>query len=252
MQQHTILVQSLPTTYYTSTVFDPEKWVLLFLHGWGQTALSFTSLFSLCAPHNIQWVALDLPGFWGTERPQKARNVEAYSQFVFSFVQKIQLTSVVGIGHSFGCRILLRLSAYGSPFQNQVLIGPGGVEKKMSPVRKFCIAGAKKVFSLPMLCGIGEAIKRRVWSRDYQHAGAMKDTFVQVVNQDLTPMLSKITTPTLLLRGDTDDQILRWQIDVLQQGISGSKLAVLSGGTHFLHTEQPGWVWERIEKFLRK
>ena len=50
-----------------------------------------------------------------------------------------------------------------------------------------------------------DALRKKYGSRDYNALDAeMRKTFVKVINQDLTPCLSKIKQPTLLIWGETD------------------------------------------------
>ncbi len=86
-----------------------------------------------------------------------------------------------------------------------------------------------------MLKSIWDKLKNKIASTDYKSAWNMKDIFVKIVNQDLTPILNKVKVPTTIIRGDKDDQILKWQIDILHQKIPQCEVKTIVWEDHFIH-----------------
>ncbi|MFQ8582906.1 MAG: hypothetical protein ACLSA6_10455 [Holdemania massiliensis] len=87
-----------------------------------------------------------------------------------------------------------------------VLTGAAGIRPKQSWQAKIKIAGykaAKKAISMTGNEAMLEEFKRKSGSDDYRNAtGVMRETFVKVVNDDVSDMLEDITVPVLLVWGE--------------------------------------------------
>ena len=70
-------------------VGEAENTVLL-LHGWGSNIVLFDSLIS-ALKDKCRVIALDMPGFGGTDEPSFAMNVDDYTDFVAEFIEKLNL-----------------------------------------------------------------------------------------------------------------------------------------------------------------
>jgi pimeloyl-ACP methyl ester carboxylesterase len=109
------------------------------------------------------------------------------------------------------------------------------------------------------LPGIGHAGERlvarwraRVGSRDYKAAGRMRPTLVRLVNEDLTPVLSQIQAPTLIVWGDEDREVGRAAVLTMASQIPRVRLLVLPGAGHFPFQDQPARFCEVLTGFLRE
>ena len=76
-------------------------------------------------------------------------------------------------------------------------------------------------------------------SADYQQlSGVMRQVFVRVVNQDLTPYLPKIQAPSLLIYGaDDQDTPVRYG-KIMEKKIPNAGLVVLENAGHFSYLDQ--------------
>lgn len=74
----------------------------------------------------------------------------------------------------------------------------------------------------------------------------MRKTFVNVVNQDLTPLLSGIKNDTLLIWGDKDTATPLEYAKLMEKKMPNAGLAVLEGAGHF-HTRKISAVLRRYE-----
>ena len=61
----------------------------------------------------------------------------------------------------------------------------------------------------------------------------MKQTFVNVVNEDLSIFASKIICETLIVWGEKDKETKLWMARKLNRLIKGSKLKIIDGAGHF-------------------
>ena len=83
---------------------------MLLLHGWGVEA----SVYHLIIDHlsaRYRVVAPDLPGFGGSQEPDRPWDSTDFAAFVEKFAAAVQVRDPVLIGHSNGGRIILRLAS---------------------------------------------------------------------------------------------------------------------------------------------
>jgi len=69
--------------------------------------------------------------------------------------------------------------------------------------------------------------------------GVMRQTFVNVVNEDLQSYAGRVRVPTLLLWGDADEDTPLWQGQLLEQLIPDAGLVVYPGAGHYSYLERP-------------
>jgi len=225
--------------------------LLLFLHGWGVDAFSFDTLMKYFG--NNRCIALSFPGFGGSERPPVPWGVVEYAEFVRDFLTKLDFTPEIIIAHSFGGRVAVKGIGTGLlRAKKLVLIASAGVAKKSAQTRMVgSIAKFAKIFTaIPPLSFLRKRIKRLAGSRDYVSAGAMRETFVKVVNENLEKDAEKITIPTLLLWGANDMETPLIEAHTFRDKIRGSRLEVIPSAGHFVFQEQASAVAQKIKDFL--
>lgn len=248
------IVDGLMTKYSKSG----EGPLVVVLHGWGASSENLSLLSAVLAPNHTV-ISIDLPGFGGTSRPPEPWGVGEYAQFVRSVLQKLGYNKPSAmIGHSFGGRICIKAVGEGmlSP-DKLVLIGSAGVKHSGSlrnQVYKLIAKTGKLVLSLPGLSRLSASARRKLYehtsSSDYLTAGEMRPIFSRVIAEDLRPMARKIPTVTLLIWGEYDDQAPLADARILHECILGSKLEVVRGAGHFVHTDNPELVNRLVKEFL--
>lgn len=242
-------------TKYTKLGEGP---LVVVLHGWGA---SLDNLSLLCATlaTNHTVIGIDLPGFGGTSRPQEPWDVGEYAKFVRSVLQKLGYDQPHAmIGHSLGGRICIKAIGEGilSP-DRLVLIGSAGVKHSDSlrnQAYKLIAKTGKLILSLPGLSRLAGRARRKLYeqtgSSDYLLAGEMRPIFSRVVAEDLQSEARKITIPTLLIWGEYDDQAPLTDARIFHDCIQSSRLEVVRGAGHFVHTENPELVNRLVKEFL--
>lgn len=89
-----------------------------------------------------------------------------------------------------------------------------------------------------------EQYYQRFASEDYLSAGPLRETFLRVIEQDLSDYAARIQAPTVLVWGDHDQDTPLWQGRRLEQIIPDAGLIVFQGAGHFSYLE-------RLEDFVR-
>ncbi len=211
------------------------------MHGWGGEIASFKGLADrLCRYFRV--ILIDLYGFGSSPHPDYPLTIEDYAEGVRQLIRERGVESAVIVGHSFGGRVAMRL-AKDEFVSGLVLLDSAGIIPRRGPRYYF------KVFSYK----IGKKLHWK-WlpkgSVDYEKlSGAMKKTFVNVVNESSEKDAKAITVPTLLIWGSEDRATPLYMCKKLNKLIQGSKKIVLEKAGHFAYLEHSGYVFLVLKAF---
>ncbi len=244
-------INALNVSYQVAGVGD----TVLLLHGWGGEASSFQPVFNwLADSHKVY--ALDLPGFGESEVPPEAWDTSDYAAFVLRFLEKLDIAKTHIIGHSFGGRIAIILSAeHPEKVDKLILVDSAGI-KPRRPLKYYLRVGMAKTGKQLRKLGkqgtrLADAMSRRAGSRDYQAAGAMRATLVKVVNQDLRALLPRIAASTLLIWGENDQDTPVAFGEIMEKEIPDAGLVVLEDAGHFSYLDRFPQFCRIVGSFLQ-
>lgn len=232
--------------------------VVVMLHGWGANLGTFDALASVLAKE-YRVIRIDFPGFGSSPVPDRPWSVGDYAKNLQAFLIKHEVPDVYAIvAHSFGGRIAMKsLGSNQLSVKRLVLVGSGGIKHSASFRQQFYKGVAKAggaVAKLPVVRRAHSSLRKRLYNAagasDYLESGELKQTFLLVINEDLQEYARKITTKTLLLWGENDDQTPVADANLLNEGIKGSRLVVYPGAGHFTYLDEPTAVLAEIERFL--
>ncbi len=248
-----VIVDSL-LTYYEA---HGKGRLVLLLHGWGDSAAGLKTLQAALAK-KYKVIALDLPGFGGSQPPPEAWGLDSYAYFVAHFLDKIAAKKLVAIvGHSNGGAIAIRGMARGWLSADKlVLLASAGIrgEYKGRVKALRLVTKAGKALTAPLPKSIKQHLRKKVYTTvgsDMLVAEHLQETFKKIVADDVRADAAHLALPTLLIYGDADDATPVAYGKLLQEAIQGSKLEVVPGAGHFVHTDQPAAVEKLIQGFLR-
>lgn len=230
---------------------------MLLLHGWGDKAQGLAGLQAALAKQ-YQVLALDLPGFGGTQAPKEVWDLDNYAHFLQAMLTKLQLKQPYAvIGHSNGGALAIRAVSlqYLEP-KRLVLLAASGVRTN-SKVRRFFLQIVAKTGNVATL-GLPERYRQALRKSLYGVAGSdllavphLQDTFKKTVRQDVQADAVVIDVPTLLIYAANDDAIPVADGQQYHQLIKGSHLEVVEQSGHFVHLDQPQKVQQLIKEFLK-
>jgi len=179
---------------------------VILLHGWGQNTEMMAFIADFLKQH-FRVYNLDFPGFGHSDDPIQAWDTNDYCEFLHAFCMKKKIDNPIFIAHSFGCRVALRY-AYRYGAYKMVLTGAAGIRDKRNLqwyIRVYTYKLGKKILSLKPFAKYKERFQNNAGSEDYRNSkGVMRQTFVKVVNEDLSDLLKDITAETLLVFGEND------------------------------------------------
>lgn len=219
---------------------------ILLLHGWGQNIEMMKPLGDNFSD-KYRITILDLPGFGNSSEPSFPWTMSDYSNMLEEFVEKVGITKPIVIGHSFGGRLAIRYSA-NNPIEKLVLFGAPCI--RLQEKLPLSVRFLKALKKLPLMNEFGEYMKQYIGSRDYKAASPiMRQTLVDVVNEDLSSYAKKIEEPTLLIWGENDTEAPVSDAKELERIMIDGALIVIPG-THYAYLENLGRVVEILKNFF--
>lgn len=216
----------------------------LLVHGWGGSSESLEALAKLLSA-NYKTITIDLPGFGLSSKPYSDWGVGEYAKLLIDFLDQLKLTPINFFGHSFGGALGISIaSKYPNHISKLILSGPS--YKRNPPVTT----------KIGRLFSWSHPIVKKIFYKilfppsDLYAFPKLESNFRKIVNQDLTPLLSSIKTPTLILWGEEDKETPVPHAYELEKKIKNSLLKIFPGIGHNLPLKYPQKVNEEIGKFL--
>lgn len=217
-----------------------EGYDAVFLHGWGGGIPSF--LF-VAKQLNCRCTLVDFYGFGKSAHPNFPLTVADYARGVLEILKKQGIKKAAFIGHSFGGRVAIEIAASHPELVSRlVLVDSAGIKPKRT-VKYYLKVAVHKVLKL-----FGKGLKG---SDDYRALSpVMKKTFINVVNYDQTPLLSRITAPTAIFWGDKDKQTPPYMAKKMNRLIADSHIFWLTNAGHFSYLDNSVLFVSILKAFL--
>ncbi|MBR4455078.1 MAG: alpha/beta hydrolase [Solobacterium sp.] len=226
---------------------------VVLLHGWGQNMQMMSAIETHLSPFFSVW-NLDFPGHGESGEPPVAWGMDEYTQFLKTFIQEAGIREPILIGHSFGCRAAIRYAAE-EPVRKMVLTGAAGIRPERPSNRngkQGLYKAAKLLLKKTHQDAMLEKLQDHFGSQDYRNAhGVMRETFVKVVNDDVAPLLPKISCPVLLVWGEFDEAVPLSMGKRMEREMQNAGLAVFEGDDHFAYWHQADRFNRVLDAFLK-
>jgi len=227
------------------------------LHGWGSNSERWALIAEKISqgvpggPGPFKVIVPDLPGFGKSDALATAWNMNNYVNCVEEFVRTINLGEFYLAGHSFGGALAAKLAIKRpQEVKKLFLIAAASVRKRTSK-KSFIKKVAKIIKNLSFVPGY--AFFRKAFYKfiirksDYPYVdGLMKETFKNVISEDLSQFTGFIRTPTVIIWGDKDKSTPIEDAYFMNQRIKNSKLVVIPGAGHRLNKDNPEVLTEKI------
>lgn len=232
---------------------------LLLLHGWGtDSSLYKPVIMPLSASFRV--ITVDLPGFGQSEKPKKPFTLTDYTQTIYELVSHLNLDTVTLIGHSFGGKIALDYTyTYPQRVEKLILIAPNGTKPPQTLKRVMLAAVAKTgkvITQIPPFTTLQKKAKEFLYTKigepDYLNAGPLKETYLNIVKENIEEKMKQINKPVLLLWGDHDTEMPLDYATKIQKLLPKATLEILPQCGHFPFLEKPVEFMEEIRTFIEK
>lgn len=220
---------------------------IVFLHGWGCDGQIFSPIARRLTDYTCYLA--DFDGF-GASVPvsKQGKTVQDYADDLKVFIEQNGIVSPLLVGHSFGCRVAAVYAASNAQSASGiVMVAPAGI-RRFSLAREAKIARYKLVKTLNKIgfkCNVPRG------STDYAACPPeLKQTFVNVVNADLSAYFKAICVPTLIVCGDADVATPYKDCARIHRLIKGSGLIKIAGD-HFAFFRSPAAFAQTVRIFAK-
>lgn len=234
---------------------------LLLLHGWGAHSGLVWGLAERLAPLGYACYAPDLPAFGQSDAPAQAWTVFDYTQLVLAFLDAIGLDKVYLFGHSFGGRLGLILGAdHPQRLHKMALANSAGLRPRLpltthlrTQAYKSVRNGLNALGLHNLASSLRNAYNARYGSSDFNATdGTLRQTFVNIISQDLASYAARVRVPTLLFWGDQDQDTPLWMGKTLEKLIPDSGLVVYKGAGHYSYIEHLAQTAHVVDYFFKQ
>jgi len=247
-----ITVNGVKTSYQVFGEGQP----FLILHGWGSNSERWVNIAEkitegLPTGESFKVIVPDLPGFGESDQLKTAWNMNNYIKWAEEFVKEIGIKEFYLMGHSFGGALACKFAIkYPQEVKKLFLVSAASVRKrttKKNALRN--ISKIVKLFSfLPFYAFLRKGFYKFIIRKsDYPYVdGVMKETFKNVISEDLSQFTGFIRTPTVIIWGDKDKSTPVEDAYFMNQKIKDSKLVVIPNAGHILNKECPETLAQKI------
>ena len=230
----------------------PLSSTIFILHGWTYSTDKWQPFVGLLKSQGYRVKLLPIPGL--TQPLNQAWTLNDYVNWLKTILDK-ETKAITLLGHSNGGRIALAFAArYPEKLSQLILIDSAGIyhkefllQLKRFVFRLFAKIGKKLLTSSPSL---ERLLYRLAGETDYYQANAiMRQTMIDL-SVDLTPILSRISVPTLIIWGSLDKTTPLSDGQIMHRLIKNSTLHTIAAARHSPQFTHPQLVVQSIRQFL--
>lgn len=232
----------------------------LLVHGWGASIDLLTPLALHLSRLGHRCYSLDLPGFGESDEPPDSFTIFDYAAFCLAYLDRHQLGAVNYFGHSLGGRIGLILGAdHSNRIAKLALSNSAGIKTETplgARLRLRAYQSARQSLERIGVKSASEKLRekynRRFGSDDYRNASPiMRQTLINIVNEDLLKYAKRVAVPTILVWGDNDEDTPLWMGQKLEKTIPDAAMIVHSGAGHYAYLDYPEKTASIIDALYR-
>lgn len=260
-----ITVDRLTIHYYEGGPADGET--LLMIHGFGANRDNWLR-FARHLTHRYHVIALDLPGFGDSSKPDASYDVSSQVERVHAFAQALKIDRLHLIGNSMGGHIsalyaarhpeqvlsvaLLDNSGVTAPQKSEMIQRLERGEANPLVVRKAEDFDALMNFVFVTPPPLPDSLKRYFAERAVANQAHYDRIFAQLRanNVPLEPELPKIQVPTLLLWGEQDRALHVSSIEVMKPLLRKPTVVIMKDCGHAPMIERPEETARHYQAFL--
>ncbi len=205
---------------------------LLFLHGGGVNALTYIKNFELLSQKYFV-IAPDIPCFGQFSVPNELWSFDDFANFFSKFIDSLTVNNIILVGHSFGGGIAISLAPKNKKISKLILLDSAGIPPDYSSLKVIYLLFVKtchglflfqnKILSLVMLRDFFKEFFRHLFSLP-QICKIVKNSVFREYD-----VFKKISQPTHIFWGNTDEVFPKKSAQKMNQLISNSKLEYIEG-----------------------
>jgi len=242
-----LIINGVKTNYLTFGKGEP----FIILHGWNSASDRWLIEAEKIAEKGFWVIIPDLPGFGGSDKLQEPWRVNDYLRWFEDFTKELKIDNFYLLGYSFGGAIAAKMAVkYPQRIQKLFLVASAVIRKKTT--KKDALAGVAKIIRFfqffPFYPFFRKAIYKFIIRKsDYVYTeGVMKETYLNIISDDISYKLSFIKVPTVIIWGDQDKSVPIEDAQEIHRKVKNSKLIIIPGADHLMHKKIPELLAEHI------
>lgn len=235
-----------------SVIMSPNKPFVFFLHGWGGSKESFylvkNHIASIC---NMVFVSFS--GFGESKEPISPYFLEDYAKELYEVVSLFKNDNkVIFVCHSFGARVAVKFNKLFPELVSKIMIVDGaGIKPKRSLKYYFRVYKYKSLKRKVLKGKVDKSKLNNYGSDDYKKLSVvMKQTFINVVNEDLRNDFKKISCPLLLFWGEKDKETPLYMAKKIKKITKNSAIITIKDAGHFSYLDDKITFIEVLKEFI--
>lgn len=228
---------------------------IVILHGWGSSTSKLQPLSSELKKLGWETYLPKIPGF-DEDPPEKVWDLKDYKDYIIAKTDKhFQKNKYIIFGHSFGGRVAIKAVSSKS-VTGIVLCAPGGITRT-NPIKRAFFGGLAKTGKLflafvPLAHYWRKLLYKAAREHDYERLdGLMKETFKNIISENLKPLLPAIKKPVLILWGEKDKVTPVKGAHILDSMINNQKVVIFQNQSHTLPYEKPNALAHEIDNWIK-
>lgn len=227
---------------YYKFVNGQSRTPVLLLHGWGCDSSIFNSTIKFFP--NKSFLVIDFPPFGKSDKTIFDWNIYTYVGMLMSLCDYLNIDKCDVVGHSFGGRIAVILSAVKrSLVHSCILVDSAGMKPRRNLKMRF------KIIKYKINKKLGKSIVN-MGSKDYLALPpSLRNTFLSIINTYLEDYARKMSVKTLIIWGENDKDTPLYMAKRLNKLIKNSQLKVISQAGHFAFLDRPLEFYKLVNSF---
>ena len=232
-----------------------RKATLVFLHGWKSEAAIWAGIISDVGGVGYRSIALDFPGFGKSQNPRKPFTVSDYVEVLHELLRKLNVRNPILVGHSFGGRVALKYAyTYPNGVLKIILVGSAGIRLKSTSrtLKKGVAKVVKPLFKPSFMEPLRRGIYRALGAHDYVDREDLKETFLNVIQEDLRSILPRVSATTLLLWGERDKETRPEEGAIMNALLPRSEMIEIKSAGHYAFLDDQQTFSKELLSFIEE
>lgn len=229
---------------------------LVILHGWQSSKEKWQKVKEGIEKAGVRVIVPDIPGFKPENELTRPWDLDDYIKWFEEFISTQKLSDgLILLGHSFGGALATKFTIKNGNQVSKLFLVAAACVRKKTLKRKILTYFSKiiKKFSFfPFYPLFRKATyKFIIRNSDYPRAkGFLEDTYLNIINEDLSPILNQINHPTVLVWGDKDAATPMKDGQFIKNQIRDSRMEIIPGADHYLNSKNPDELVKIIIKSI--
>lgn len=223
-----------------------HAWV--FLHGWGSRKEVWQPIVSNLSETTV---LVDLPGFGASSDLKEPWTIDNYDSAIRKLVTKLDYSSVILAGHSFGGQIASALAA-GQPdwLDGLVLVNAAAVRDEQPKLLSVIGSWVSPFFNLPGIRQIKNGIYDLIGADRPPSDYNLRATMRNILRSDQSEKLAQISVPTKIIWGQHDTVTPLDEGLEIADAVPDADLSILDG-THYIFLDTPEAFLQELKSFAK-